>query len=107
MPQTITVNIPHRLGKAEAKRRIQEGFGALKPNEAGSLLGLMSFEKRWGGDRLDFEANVLGQRIAASLDVGDDAVQLRIQVPDLLSAFVERIKESVKKETVKALENQK
>lgn len=105
MSKTIAVNVPHRLGKVEARRRIQEGFGAMQPGESGSLLGVLSFEKQWVGDRLQFEATGLGQRIAATLDVLDDAVQIQMEVPDLLAAFAERIQEQVKKETVKSLEH--
>jgi hypothetical protein len=107
MPQTITVNIPHRLGKAEAKRRIEEGFNVPQATQSASLLGLVSFQKQWEGDRMDFEARALTQKIAASLEVGDESVQVRIQVPDLIAAFADAIKKGVMKETTKALEHQK
>lgn len=107
MPQSITINIPHKLGKAEARRRIEEGFGAMRPSEAGGLTGLLSYEKRWEGDRLHFSAGGLGQQIAARLDVLDDKVQVQIDLPELLAALAERIKAAVTKETVKALEHAK
>lgn len=103
MSQTITVNVPHKLGKAEATRRIREGFGAMQQSETGGLAGVLSFQRRWEGETLHFEAGGLGQQIAARLNVLDDSVQIHIDLPDLLAAIAERIKDSISKETVKAL----
>src|SRR5436305_812985 len=51
MGQTIVVNVPHKLGKTEAKRRIQEGLGAMQQLEVGGLPGVLSLEKRWDGNQ--------------------------------------------------------
>jgi hypothetical protein len=107
MAQTITVNVPHKLGKGEAKRRIQEGFGAMRQFEVGGLPGLLSFEKRWEGDQFRFVAGGLGQRISSTLDVLDDSIQIHVDIPVLLAAIAERIKAAVTKETAKALEHSK
>ena len=100
MSQTIVVNVPHTLGKAEAKRRIMEGFAAVKFSE---LPAMLSLEKRWEGDLLHIEASGLGQKILAMLEILDDSVKINIQTPDLLGALAEIIKSAVTKETVKAL----
>lgn len=107
MGQTIVVNVPHKLGKAEAKRRIQEGFGAMQQLNVGGLPGVLSFEKRWDGDQFHFEAGGLGQKISAVLEILDDSVKINIDVPNLLAALAEFIKAAVTKETVKALEHSK
>lgn len=107
MAQPISVNVPHKLGKAEAKRRIQEGFGAIEQSATGGLPGLLSFEKRWEGDRLHFQAGGFGQNITARLDVLDDSVQIQVDLPDLLAALADRIRGAVAKETTKALEHTK
>lgn len=105
MSQTIVVNVPHKLGKAEARRRIQEGFGAMQQLDVRGLPGVLSFEKRWDGDQFHFEAGGLGQKISAMLEILDDSVNINIEVPNLLAALAEFIKAAVTKETVKALEH--
>ena len=48
MSRPVTVNIPHKLGKAEARRRIEEGFGNMRAQMTGGVTGLMlSFYERW------------------------------------------------------------
>ena len=105
MRETIVVNVPHNLGKAEAKRRIQDGFGAMHQLEGVGLTGLLSFEKRWEGDLFHFQAGCLGQRISTMLEVLDDSVKVHIDVPKFLAALADFIKTAVTKETVKALEH--
>ena len=100
MNQTIFVNIPHKLGKAEAKRRIQHGFGEI---EGRGLPMMLSFDKRWDGDQLYLKAGGLGQTISAVMEVFDDSIKVNIDVPIFLSALAELIKSALTKETVKAL----
>ena len=107
MGQTIVVNVPHNLGKGEAKRRIQDGFGAMQQLEAGGLPGVLSFEKRWDGDQFHLKAGGLGQKISAVLEILDDSVKISIDVPNLLAALADFIKSAVTKETAKALEHAK
>ena len=101
MAQTVVFNIPHQLDKAEAKRRIQEGFGAMK--EGGGLPGVLSLEKRWDGDQLHLTAGGLGQKFSAVLEVLDNSVKVNIDIPNFLAALGEAIKTAVTKVTVHAL----
>jgi hypothetical protein len=51
MATPITVSIPHQLGRAEARRRIEAGFAKIihqLPGSAGTC------SERWDGDRLTF-----------------------------------------------------
>ena len=48
----VTVNIPHKLGKQEARRRIEEGFGRLRQQMTGGVAAMVSFQERWDGERL-------------------------------------------------------
>jgi hypothetical protein len=107
MNQTIVVNVQHKLGKAEAKRRIQEGFGAMQQLEGGGALGAMSLEKRWDGNQFHLQAVGLGQKISAVLEILDDSVKVTLNVPGFLAALGEFIKAAVTKETVKALGHSK
>lgn len=103
MPTPITVNLPHQLGKEEARRRIAEGFGKLRTQMTGGLLGLVSFQERWEGDRLHFEGGGLGQKITGRIDVMADSVQIQLDLPPLLAAIADRITGKLKNEGQKLL----
>lgn len=90
MSKTISVSIPHDLGRAEAKRRIDEGFGQLARQFAGD--GKLSFTQAWSGDRLTFAARILGQPIDGRLDVLDKAVRMEVDLPDVLAMIAGVIK---------------
>jgi putative polyhydroxyalkanoate system protein len=103
MPRPISINIPHSLGKDEAKRRIDESFGNLQAQMSGGL-GLMSFNRQWEGDRLSFSGGGLGQKITGRLDILPDAVQVQVDLPELLAAIADRITGRLQQETKKLLE---
>ncbi|HEY0984955.1 MULTISPECIES: polyhydroxyalkanoic acid system family protein [unclassified Schlesneria] len=103
MSQPIVVNVPHKLGKAEARRRIQEGFGAMQHLDGGGVLGMMSLEKRWEGDQFHLQATGLGQKFSAEFQILDDSVNVTVSVPEFLAALGGFIKAAVTSGTVKAL----
>jgi putative polyhydroxyalkanoic acid system protein len=103
MSAPITVSIPHQLGKEEARRRIAEGFGKLRQQMTGGLLGLVSFQERWEGDRLHFEGGGLGQKISGRIDVLPATVQIQLDLPPILAALADRIAGRVKNEGQKLL----
>jgi putative polyhydroxyalkanoate system protein len=96
MTKTVTVNIPHELGKAEARRRIEDGFGKLTAQFGGD--GPMSVTRAWEGDRLSFAAKVMGQGITGRLDVQDQAVRMEIDLPNMLAMIAGKIQGRLKKE---------
>jgi hypothetical protein len=104
MATPITINIPHPLGKEEARRRIAEGFGKLRGQMTGGLLGLVSFQERWEGDRLHFEGGGLGQKVSGRIDVLSETVQIQLDLPQMLAAIADRIAGKVKNEGQKLLE---
>jgi hypothetical protein len=89
MTTPITVSIPHQLGRAEARRRIQDGFGNISRQFPGSS-ALCS--QRWDGDRLSFSVGALGQSISGTIDVLDDSVAMRIELPGVLGLIANRLK---------------
>ena len=71
MAKPIVVTIPHQLGKAEARQRIEDGI-----NRMGHQFGEgAKLTKAWSGDCLSFSAKVVGQAVAGRLDVLEDAVR--------------------------------
>lgn len=101
MSKPLTVSIPHRLGKAEALRRIKAGLGTVR-SSYGQLLAIE--EETWTGDRLAFRVAALGQRASGTIDVRESDVQLEVTLPWLLHKIAERITPTIRKEGVLMLE---
>jgi len=94
MATPITIRIPHQLGRAEAHRRIEAGFAKLTRQLPGNS-GRCS--ERWDGDRLTFDAAVMGQTIAGAIDVLDTAVAMEIELPGLLGILASGLKDRLHK----------
>jgi hypothetical protein len=94
MSQPIVVTLPHRLGKAEAVRRLQASFSDAQ-SSSGSLF---VFKNQWSGDHLDFRASFLGQSTTGTVDVAEDHVRLEVQLPWLLSMLANKTKALVEKQ---------
>ena len=104
MARPVTVNIPHQLGKAEARRRIEEGFGRLRQQMTAGFGAVVAFQERWEGDRLLFEGAALGQKMTARLDVLADLVRVELDLPEILVAMADLIAGRLQKEGQKLLE---
>lgn len=104
MSQPVTVSVPHQLGQAEARRRIEEGFNQLQSQMTGGMGGMFTWQKRWEGDRLHFESGALGQKLTGRLDVQDDAVRIEVDLPELLAALADRISGKLRQAGQKLLE---
>lgn len=87
MSDSISVDIPHNLGAAEAKRRIQANVGGL----VGKLPAGATISPAWEGDRLRLDIGLLGQQAAAMLDILDDRVRINVQLPPALAFFRQAI----------------
>lgn len=86
MSKPLVVSIPHRLGKAEAVRRLKSGLGSVQAN-FGHLFTM--HEQAWTGERLQFRVSVLGQTANGNIDVADDHVRLEVALPWLLAKVAE------------------
>jgi len=92
MPEPLIVNIPHRLGKTEALRRIKDGVGRAR-SEFARLISIE--EETWSGDRLTFRVSALGQRAAGFIDVNEASVRLEVTLPWLLAHFAHAVQRVV------------
>jgi hypothetical protein len=95
MSKAITRTIPHELGRAEARRRIDEGFASFSQH-MGAVAGALS--KTWTGDRLAFGFAALGQKITGTIDVEDGAIRLEVLLPNLLAMMADKVKRRLKSE---------
>jgi putative polyhydroxyalkanoate system protein len=94
MSKAVTVTIPHELGRAEARRRIEAGFGDLSRH----LGGLGAVSRRWDGDKLSFSFAAMGQAISGYVDVADRAIHLEVLLPSLLAMMAGKLKGRLQKE---------
>lgn len=103
MAQSITIDIPHALGKEEARRRISSGFGQLRQQMAGGIGAMIKFHDRWEDDRLHFEGIGLGQKITGRLDINEDKVLVQLDLPEFLAKIADRIRRNLQEHGSKLL----
>jgi putative polyhydroxyalkanoate system protein len=101
MAETINVEIPHRLSRAEARQRLEGGLQKLHEQIAGRAV---SVDQTWNGDHLDFKAGMMGQTITGRLDVEDECVRLELDLPWILASIANTLKGRLKKEGTLLLE---
>jgi hypothetical protein len=101
MSQPLIVSIPHRLGRQEAKRRLDSGIGRLRP-ELGALVSGLDYS--WDGDTLNFRASAVWQAITGRLDVLDDAVRIEIELPWMMQLLGDTIAKQVRGRGIALLE---
>ena len=89
MAEPVVVTIPHKLGKAEAKRRLEAGFGNVRSTFGEPFVVL---KDEWAGDHLDFSATLLGQKTSGTVDVAEDHVRLEVQLPWMLAMLANKAK---------------
>ncbi|MEO0642600.1 MAG: polyhydroxyalkanoic acid system family protein [Pseudomonadota bacterium] len=97
----MRVRLPHQLGRAEVRRRLDE-----RKHEIVTYFpeGIANLESAWTGeDHLDFTVAVAGQRIGGAVDIGDDHVVIDIDLPFLLSFLKPTIERSMRKEGTRLL----
>jgi putative polyhydroxyalkanoate system protein len=91
----MTASIPHQLGRAEAKQRIQDQVELLRQRHGGALTSL---QETWTGDTLQFSASAAGQSISGRLTVEDQLVHLSVTLPWLLRMLAGTIKYRIETE---------
>lgn len=83
MSNPIMVDLPHKLGAQEARRRIERNVGKLSEHIPGGA----QVSSRWTGDRLDLDIDAMGQKVAARIDVQETIVRLTMTLPPALAFF--------------------
>ena len=101
MSDTVAVTINHRLGKAEAVRRIRDGLGRTNGHLG---MGIAIEQETWQGDTLRFRMRALGQTAAASIEVLEDALRIELSLPWLLAKAAGRLVPILRKQAALLLE---
>jgi Putative polyhydroxyalkanoic acid system protein (PHA_gran_rgn) len=101
MSQPLIVSIPHKLGREEAKRRLDKGIGRLRPELGSSVNGL---DYSWEGDTLSFNASAMWQTITGRINVLDDAVRIEIDLPWIMQLLGDTVAKQVRGRGIALLE---
>src|SRR6266850_206151 len=99
MSQPLLVFIPHRLGRLEARRRLDSGIGRLR-SELNALLSGLDYH--WEGDTLNFAASAMW--ITGRIEVLDDVVRVEIELPWIMQLLGDTIAKRVRGRGVALLE---
>jgi putative polyhydroxyalkanoate system protein len=83
MSQPIEVDLPHQLGKDEARRRIANNVHKLQEHIPGGA----QVQSGWTGDQLNLDVAAMGQSVMATIDVMDSKVHLKVLLPPMLGMF--------------------
>ena len=100
MPAPLVVTIPHRLGRDQARRRVDRGLDHVRARIASFVSGL---EYEWSDYRLDWSLRAIGQRITGRTIVEDEQVLIEIDLPLLLRMLSGPNIDAVRKEGVSLL----
>jgi putative polyhydroxyalkanoate system protein len=93
MSQPIEVDLPHSLGKDEARRRIANNVHKLQDHIPGGA----KVQTGWVGDQLNLDVAAMGQEVTATIDVMEDKVRLRVLLPPMLGMFSGMIQAALQK----------
>lgn len=83
MTQPIEVDLPHNLGKDEARRRIANNVHKLETHIPGGA----QVQSGWTGDQLNLDVAAMGQQVTAAIDVMETKVRLKVLLPPMLGMF--------------------
>jgi putative polyhydroxyalkanoate system protein len=94
MQQPIQVDLPHKLGRDEARRRIANNIHKLTEHIPG---GAAQVDSSWTGDELDLKVTALGQAVDAKIGVEESKIRVRVMLPGMLAMFAGPIEAMLQK----------
>ena len=99
MSASIELDIPHKLGKAAVRERLDGGVGKI-----GRMIpGGAQVVHRWEGDTMVFTVDAMGQSIKSTATVFDDKVHASVDLPGFLGLFAGKIRDVIQAEAPKLL----
>src|ERR1051325_7996936 len=101
MGNPLTIDLPHKIGLEEARRRIERNMGRLADHVPGGA----QVSSRWSGNRLDLDIGAMGQQVAAEIDVQETLIRLRVTLPPALAFFSGVLEPLIRKQAGAMLED--
>lgn len=93
MAQPIEVDLPHSLGKDEARRRIANNIHRLQEHIPGGA----QVESGWAGDQLNLRVQALGDSVQSTIEIEETKVHVKVLLPGLLGVFAAPIQAALQK----------
>ncbi|TNC12386.1 polyhydroxyalkanoic acid synthase [Methylobacterium terricola] len=93
MANPLVVEIPHQLGRAEARRRIESRLG--QGRDLVQKAGLTMQDPVWTGDTLAFVVGAMGQTVSGTIAVEDTTARVEVQLPMLLGVFSGKVRQVI------------
>ena len=104
MSQPIQVDLPHKLGKDEARRRIASNIHKLKDHIPG---GTAQVSSAWSGDELRLDVGAMGQTVQTLIGVEESVVRVHVLLPGMLGMFAGPIQAMLQKKGNLLLEDKR
>ena len=101
MTTPLTVDLPHKLGAEEARRRIERNVGKLTDHIPGGA----QVSSRWTGDRLDLDVGAMGQQLATQIEIQETIVRMTVMLPPALTFFRGMIEPLIRSQGAAMLED--
>lgn len=101
MSQPIDVDLPHNLGKDEARRRIANNVHKLEEHIPGGA----KVQSGWTGDQLNLQIAAMGESVNAMIDVMETKVHLKVLLPGMLGMFSGLVQAALQKKGSVLLED--
>lgn len=103
MAVPVTIDVPHRLGRAAARERMKARIGDLAGHMPG---GVAEIRSSWPGeDEMALEIVALGHSIPARLDVEETRVRVHVALPPMLAMVSGVIESAIRSGGEKLLED--
>ena len=102
MERPVEVELPHKLGRDEARRRIANNVHKLRDHIPG---GAAQVDSSWTGDQLNLDIVAMGQKVAALIDVEESKVRVRVMLPGMLAFFAGSIEAALSRKGSVLLED--
>ncbi len=99
MPQPIIIDIPHKLGKAGVRVRLDEGITGI----AAAIPGVGQVTHNWEGDIMHFTLATLGQTMRCRATVFEEKVHAEVDLPPMLALFGQKVRDVFGRELPKLL----
>ncbi len=100
MPNAIVITVPHRLGAAEAKKRVAERMEILRRDYIDKFAHT---DAVWNGDTADVRVVALGQTVTGKITVMSEALQIEVNLPWFFAALTGPIQRVLKKNAEESL----
>src|SRR5262249_45767812 len=101
MTQPIEVDLPHRLGKDEARRRIADNIHKLQEHIPGNA----HVQSGWAGDQLNLNVQALGEAVKGRIEVEESKVHVTMPLPGMRGMFAGPIQAVLQKKGGALLED--